>query len=99
MEPWLGEGKRVKKNRDDESRYDGPPLSEPSLGMPFAARGYLAYRTRKSALNQAARWNEILEQDPVHGPVTGFAVGVAPIASQTEDGPRFELIWVRFPSD
>lgn len=84
----------VKRSPDDESRYGGPPLTDPVLGMPIAANGEFAYRTRKSAHNQAAMWNEVLDQDPIHGPATGFVVGVAPIASQMEDGSRFELIWV-----
>ena len=75
-----------------KGHYDGPTLTEPALGRSLTADA--AYRTRSSAERQATFWNDVLEQDPVLGPKSGFQVGVAPLTSLHDDGPRWELIWV-----
>lgn len=81
----------------DGPSYAGPPLTEPATGRPLTANGELAYRQRRSAVNQARHWNAILEGDPFLGAESGFVVGVAPLVSETSDGPRFELIWMPAP--
>lgn len=64
----------------NEALVHGAPL-HPDLG----------YVKRKSSETQAERWNEILADDPLHGPSTGFIVGVAPMAV----GGVWPLVWVK----
>ncbi|EWT02608.1 hypothetical protein N865_02835 [Intrasporangium oryzae NRRL B-24470] len=64
-----------------------PPLMPPRAGDPIAVD--ISYVKRRSAENQANHWNEVLADDAVFGPASGFAVGVGARA----DG-RYPLIWV-----
>ena len=73
------------------NKADWPLLSTPALAAPLNTE--LAYRKRQSAETQARNWNTLLADDPIHGPESGFTVGVAPIAS-IQDGQRYELIWI-----
>lgn len=82
------------KDLRSSGSYQGPPVTQPELGQPITTAADHAYRARASAEGQAARWNDILEHDPILGPQCGFQVGVAPIVSAHDDGPRWELIWI-----
>jgi hypothetical protein len=79
---------------DSSGAYQGPPLTQPELGQAITCAADHAYRTRASAQRQAATWNQILAGDPILGPVCGFRVGVAPLVSAHDDGPRWDLIWI-----
>ena len=70
-------------------------VTSPSLGQPITetdsyGEPQASYVKRASAENQAHHWNEVLRDDPFHGPVSGFKVGVAPV----KWGRRYPLIWV-----
>lgn len=66
-----------------------PPLNPPELGVPLGPE--LGYKKRSSSSRQAETWNEILADDPVFGPSSGYVVGVSPIKDR--DG-YYELVWV-----
>jgi hypothetical protein len=82
------------KDPRSSGSYQGPPLTQPELGQPITAAADHAYRKRSSSERQAEIWNEILENDPILGPESGFRVRVAPIVSAHDDGPRWDLIWI-----
>ena len=69
-------------------------LTEPRLGDPIGAAGMFAYVKRASSELQARKWNEVLANDPIHGPSSGVVVGVSPI--KDVDG-RYPLVWVARP--
>lgn len=66
-----------------------PSLTPPREGE-LIDRGESAYVKRQSAETQARFWNEVLADDPVFGPESGFRVGVGPRMDR-----RYPLVWVR----
>ena len=72
-----------------------PSLNPPRLGDPISSNGELAYVKRSSAERQAALWNQVLAGDPVFGPGSGVAVGVAPVKNGER---RWPLVWVQLAS-
>ena len=70
-----------------------PALTEPAEGRPI--RPGLAYKVRKSSMNQAKTWNAILVGHPSFDPAAcGFVVGVADRSDPFDNG-RWPLVWRR----
>lgn len=72
-----------------------PALQVPRLGDPITEGGEWSFVKRASSERQAQLWNAVLVDDPVFGPMSGLAVGVAPLRDR--DG-RYPLVWVHAPT-
>lgn len=65
-----------------------PALELPAPGA-YIGRHELAYVKRESARRNAAEWNDMLRDDPLFGPSSGYCVGIG-----EQVGRRWPLVWV-----
>ena len=74
----------------NKSRGEGAPVvNTPAAGRLLAP--VIGYVTRRSARHQADMWNQVLEDDPTHGPDSGYVVRVSD--SKDADG-TWKLVWI-----
>lgn len=85
----MGCDELVPETKGDVVTRTPPEMTPPCLGVSLGEE--FAYVRRESAEAQAQQWNDVLRDDPFHGPSTGLVVGVFPI--KDADG-RFPLVWV-----